>query len=280
MLTPVPISGRSRLRCLWPVVLLLLVAVVFMATGTGALAQMGDGKWSPYAITFKIQSPTNAAQDQRYWFTNGIYHCEVLNGDGAFAIGNRTKPRTEQRFMPDYHSGEIQYQAMEMAPSNENSYCIFQIHTGNAFTHHHGATTFMLFWFSSDGGSVRDYSRRELASHLGNQWFQLNVDHNVARRTIKVWINQKLVWTQQDNGAGDFYFKDGVYVQRHDPTPQMDAYIKDIHMWVNTGAATSTLSERSRRGMPVALPPLPKLNSRLDCSPANNATPFPATRKS
>jgi hypothetical protein len=225
---------------------------VFMATD--ALAQLGGGGWTACPVAFRVQSPTNAAQDERYWFTNGIYHCEALNDDGAFAVGNPTKPRTEQRFLPDYHSGEIQYQAMEMAPSNENSYCIFQIHTGDAMGNRHGATTFMLFWFSSDGGSVHDYSKRELASHLGNRWFQLNVDHNLTTRTIKVWINQKLVWMQRDNGAGDFYFKDGVYAQRHAPTSQMDAYIKDIHMWVSCDTVASDLSGRVSRPTGSAQP--------------------------
>jgi hypothetical protein len=234
MMNLIPILGRLQLYC--------GLFVVFMATD--ALAQIGGGGWTLCPVTFRVQSPTNAMQDQRYWFTNGVYHCEVLNDDGAFTAGNRTSPRTEQRFLPDYRAGEIQYQAMEMAPSNENSYCVFQIHTGNAATHRHGATTFMLFWFSSDGGSLHDYLKRELASHLGNQWFQLNVDHNLATRTIRVWINRKLVWTQQDNGAGDFYFKDGVYEQRHGPTPQMDAYIKDIRVWKSSGAVASDLSDR------------------------------------
>jgi hypothetical protein len=43
------------------------------------------------------------------------------------------------------------------------------------------------------------------------------------------------VWTQQDNGAGDFYFKDGVYEQSHGPTLQMDTYITNILMWVSSG---------------------------------------------
>ncbi|HTV40331.1 MAG TPA: polysaccharide lyase family 7 protein [Candidatus Sulfotelmatobacter sp.] len=220
--------------------------IAFMAMG--ARAQIDGGGWSPCPVTFQVQSPTNAARDRRYWFTNGIYHCEVFDDDAAFAAGNTTRPRTEQRFTPDYRSGEVQYQAMEMAPSNENSYCIFQIHTGNAATHQHGATTFMLFWFSSDGGSVHDYSGRELASHMGDQWFQLNVDHNLATRTIRAWINQKLVWTQRDNGAGDFYFKDGVYEQRHNPTSRMDAYIKDIHLWVRAGTAMNTRSQPEGAG--------------------------------
>jgi hypothetical protein len=212
------------------------------AVGT-AHAQMGGGAWVTRPVQFRVQWPTNAMQNQRYWTKNGIYHFEVFSNDGAFAPGNRTTPRTEQRF-PDYTHGEVQYQSMEMAPSNENSYCIFQIHTGNVQARQYGSTAFMLFWFSKDGGSVYDYSRQELASHLGNQWFQLNVDHDVDHHQIKVWINRKLVWTQQTKDAKDFYFKDGVYVQRHDPSYQMDTYITDIRMWTRPSSVIPRLVSR------------------------------------
>lgn len=202
---------------------------------TTALAQLGgESGWAAYPVKFSVQWPTNAAKEDRYWFTSGIYHCRTYNTDGAFSVGNQTKPRTEQRF-PDYKRGEIQYQAMEMAPANENGYCIFQIHTGDAESHEYGATAFMLFWFSSDGGSVHDYSGKELAANLGDKWFQLNVDHDVDQNTLKVWINKTLVWTQKTREAGDFYFKDGVYVQKDNPTHQMDVNVTDIRMWTRTG---------------------------------------------
>lgn len=205
---------------LWP-------AVVF--------AQLGGSGWTSQLVTFKVQSPTNASRDARYFFTNNIYHFLTCNSDASFSPGNRTKPRTEQRF-PDYTSGEIQYQSVMMCPSNENSYCVFQIHTGDAQSPRHGATTFMLFWFASDGGSLHVYAGKEVAKNLGNRWFQLNVDHNLAPHTIQVWINKNPVWTQRDNGATDFYMKDGVYEQRHNPTPEMDTYITNsIQMWVRPG---------------------------------------------
>jgi hypothetical protein len=209
---------------------------IFVSLVLAASAQIGGSAWKPFTVSFKVQSPTNVPQSARYFFTNNIYHCLVFSNDGAFSVGNTTKPRTEQRFNPDYTSGEIQYQSVMMCPSNENSYCCFQIHTGDAQSPTFGSTTFMLFWFSSDGGSVHDYSGTELAKNLGNQWFQLNVDHNIVTGTIRVWVNQKLVWTQQDNGAKDFYFKDGVYEQDHGPTLQMDTYITNsIKMWVSSG---------------------------------------------
>lgn len=216
------------------------VPILFLATS--APAQLGNGTgWGAFPVKFNVQSPTNVLVSDRYWATNNIYHCEVFSTDGAFAIGNTTRPRTEQRFEPDYTNGgsapfgEIQYQSTEMAPSNENSYCIFQIHTGDSESPQYGSTTFMLFWFTNDDGSVRDYSQSELARNLGNSWFQLNVDHNLVSHAIKVWVNQQLVWSRQDNGAGDFYFKDGVYEQSHNPTLQMDAYIMNILMWTNSG---------------------------------------------
>jgi hypothetical protein len=214
---------------------------VFAATRTHA--QMGgNAGWVSCPVTFKVQWPTNAAQEQRFGFNNGIYHFQVLNGDGAFVAGNQTKPRTEQRFEPDYTRGEVQYQSMEMAPSNETSYCIFQIHTGGEQTSEYGSTQFMLFWFSDDGGSVYDYSKHELASHLGNKWFQVNVDHDVDHHIIKVWINRQLVWTQKCRDADDFYFKDGVYEQPHNPSRQMDAYITGIHIWTRSSTIIPRLA--------------------------------------
>jgi hypothetical protein len=201
-----------------------------------AFGQIGGTGWSPKAVTFNVQWPYNTNESLRYTLSNNIYHCLVYSNDAPFAQGNTTLPRTEQRFTPDYTNGEIQYQAVLMAPSNENSYCVFQIHTGDAQSSAYGSTTFMLFWFSSDGGSVHDYSGTELVTNLGNKWFQLNVDHNLVTGTIRVWINQNLVWTQQDNGAGDFYFKDGVYEQNHSPTYEMDTWISNsIQMWVSSG---------------------------------------------
>ena len=200
-----------------------------------ARSQIGGTGWSSKTLNFKVQWPTNALEDERYWFTNNIYHCLVFSNDGAFQVGNTTLPRTEQRYNPDYTNGEIQYQSTIMAPSDENSYCVFQIHTGDAQSSTYGSTTFMAFWFTNYGGSVHDYSGTTLATNLGNKWFQLNVDHNLVTRTIRVWINQSLVWTQQDNGAGDFYLKDGVYEQNHNPTLEMDTSLTNILIWTSSG---------------------------------------------
>ncbi|HUA65721.1 MAG TPA: autotransporter-associated beta strand repeat-containing protein [Alphaproteobacteria bacterium] len=220
-----------------------VLAIFLAATASAQPQPLGGGiGWSSYPVKFNIQWPTNVAEDQRYWFTNNIYHCQVFSNDGAFEAGSTTLPRTEQRFESDYTNGgsapigEIQYQSMEMVPSNENSYCVFQIHSGDAEEDAFGSTTFMFFWFTNNNGSLWDYSGKELVKNLGNQWYQVNVDHNLVNHSIRAWINQQLVWTQQDNGAGDFYFKDGCYEQDHNPTLEMDTYVTNILMWTNSGS--------------------------------------------
>jgi hypothetical protein len=202
-----------------------------------ASAQIGGSGWSPETVSFNVQWPYNVSESSRYTYSGGVYHMLVYSNDAPFEKGSTTLPRTEQRFNPDYTSGEIQYQAEMMCPANENSYCIFQIHTGDAQETQFGSTTFMLFWFSSDGGSVHDYSGTELAGNLGGQWFTVNADHNLVTHTITIWINGKQVWTQQDNGATDFYLKDGVYEQNHGPTYQMDTYVKNIQIWTSSGVS-------------------------------------------
>ncbi len=227
-------------RALWSRSFNVLTLNLFALTlfALSGLAQIGGYGWTPQTLNFKIQSPYATNQSSRYFVTNApqpTYHCLVYSNDSSFSVGNTTLPRTEQRFNPDYKSGEIQYQSYEMIPGNENSYCCFQIHTGDAESDALGSTVFMLFVFTNNNGSVREYSGTQLATNLAGKWFQLNVDHNLNTGIIKVWINTNLVWTTPDNGAGDFYFKDGVYMQSHNPTYQMDTYITNILIWTNPG---------------------------------------------
>ena len=119
-----------------------------------ASAQIGGSGWTAQTVSFNVQWPYNVSESSRYTYSGGVYHCWCFTNDAPFEQGSGTLPRTEQRFTPDYTSGEIQYQADMMCPANENSYCIFQIHTGSAQQDQYGSTTFMLFWFSSDGGSA------------------------------------------------------------------------------------------------------------------------------
>jgi Alginate lyase len=263
----------------------VLLTFCLCVLATLASAQIGGSGWVSVTPNFKVQSPYNLPVADRYSISNGVYHFIVYSNDAPFSMGNTTKPRTEQRFEPDYTNAEIQYQSQIMVPTNVSGFCVFQIHTGDAQSPTFGSTTFMLFWFSSDGGSVHDYSGTELAKNLANQWFQLNVDHNVTTRTITVYINSKQVWQQQDNGAGDFYFKDGVYTQ-NGATLYMEDYIQNIRMWTNNelslaqwtavpGAAANTNWSSATNWTPTGVPGI-GASVFFDSTTAVSGSPFSA----
>jgi hypothetical protein len=214
---------------------LLASAIALTAFVGVATADPVDGQngWSSAPVNFSVQYPYNLNQSDRYSFSGGVYHLWVYSTDKPFSSGSTTKPRTEQRFKPDYTAHEIQYAADLMVPSGSNAMSIFQIHTGDAQEDQYGSTTFMLFWYSKDGGSVHDYSGTELASNLTGKYFHLNVDHNLNTHTVTVWVNSKKVWTQSDNGATDFYMKDGVYMQTGGSS-KMEVYIKNIKFWTHS----------------------------------------------
>ncbi len=213
-----------------------------VALATGASAQIGGSGWTAQPVTFRVQLPYNTNEDLRYSLTDGIYHLWVYSNDAPFSASSTTLPRTEQRFTPDYTNGEIQYQATMMTTTNVNAFCVFQIHTGDAEEDAYGSTTFMLFWYSSDGGSVHDYSGTELANNLSGQWFQVNADHNMSTHVITIYINGREVWQQFDNNAGDFYFKDGVYMQ-DGASYYMENYIQqNIQIWTTTTGGSAQWS--------------------------------------
>ena len=210
-----------------------LVTLFVSALAMTASAQIGGANWSSMTpVRFNVQWPYTTNESARYSFSNGVYHMWVYSNDAPFQAGSTTLPRTEHRFVPDYVDGDIQYQSRMMVPSDTSGTCIFQIHTGDALEHTFGSTAMMLFWFATNGGSVYQHSGTRLVTNLVNQWFQVNVDHNLNAHIITVWINGQEVWQNIDNGAGDFYFKNGVYGQNGE-SYEMENYITNILVWTN-----------------------------------------------
>src|SRR5580698_2152614 len=144
----IPTSPTKRASAFRPFKTAAAVLLSFMLLTLTTCAQIGGSGWKSATVKFNIQWPYATNESSRYFVTNEplpTYHCLVYSNDSSFSAGSTTLPRTEQRFTPDYTNGEVQYQSMEMAPSNENSYCVFQIHTGDAQSPTFGSTTFMLF---------------------------------------------------------------------------------------------------------------------------------------
>jgi len=208
----------------------------------------GSGTWTPVAITptDEVQWPWNISpESERFTDVNNIYHTWVYNTDQPFSEGNTTLPRTEIRVkLPtsqagvgsdtDYVSGQWQFGAQMMIPSDTSNWCIFQIHTGDEQSNEYGSTAGMLFFEAGDGGSIHWYDGTELAGHLYNKWFQLNVIHDLdatSNTTMTVYLNNTQIYqATTTSNALDYYFKCGDYGQTGF-SHEGENNIKDINIW-------------------------------------------------
>ena len=212
-----------------------LILATLLATGTSvsALADTNsaplptDG-WTPDKLDYKIQFPYNQTEGNRYSSSNEVHHLWVFNTDKPFAAGNKTLPRTEMRFNPDYTSGLHQFEADMMIPTNTDDVTIMQIHTGNADSGKFGPVALMLQVHNH--GNLYQGRNSLVFPDIYGKWFHLNVIHDVATRTISVYINDKLAGKFRDPGAPDYYFKCGVYMCRGGST-EMQVYIKNVKLW-------------------------------------------------
>ena len=184
--------------------------------------------WIPDNMDFKIQVPYDLNRSNRYSFSNGVHHLWVYNTDKPFTAGNKTLPRSEMRFMPDYTNGQHQFEADMMVPAGTDNVTIMQIHTGNADSSEYGPVALMLQVHK--GGSLFQGNRTLVFPDIYGKWFHLNVVHNVSARSILVYINSKLAGKFKDPGAPGYYFKCGVYTCRGG-SPEMQVFIKNVKLW-------------------------------------------------
>jgi hypothetical protein len=205
---------------------------------SGPEPMSGQDGWTPVPAAFDVQVPYNLQRSCRYIELDGTFHMRVKKTDQPYKKGSKTKPRTEQRFRPDYTSGQLKYEADMMVPPCSSGMSIMQIHTKNGYSAggKKCSTAFMLFWLDTDGGSLHHYSTlRPLATNLRGQWFHLCVLHDLNTHTVTVLVNRKAVGKPiPDKSCSvkspSYYMKDGAYVQ-DDASPEMEVYIKKIILW-------------------------------------------------
>jgi hypothetical protein len=207
---------------------------------SGQESVSGQDGWTPVPVTFDVQVPYNLEKDCRYAVErDGTYHLWVKKNDQPYKKGSETKPRTEQRFKPDYKSGQMKYEACLMIPSCSSGMSIMQIHTENGYPPggKKCSTAFMLFWYETDCGSLHHYSTpKPLATNLRGQWFHLSVTHDLNGHAVTVLVNGNPVSKKPipdkpcSVKSPSYYMKDGVYVQ-DDASPEMEVYIKNIKLW-------------------------------------------------
>ncbi|GMP79851.1 hypothetical protein CsSME_00035203 [Camellia sinensis var. sinensis] len=81
--------------------------------------------------------------------------------------------------------------------------CIGRIHGATNYT-----TTIKLRIYNGD---MRYYSGDLVDTDFYDKWFRVNLIHDVDKRNLTVFIDGVKKFETKDRGAGDFYFKCGVY---------------------------------------------------------------------
>ncbi|KAL3721557.1 hypothetical protein ACJRO7_033971 [Eucalyptus globulus] len=186
---------------------------------------------------YHIQKPYDVPEDQRYSFSNGIHKCWVYSTDKPHSLSSRTEPRTEiaiqlfettcveyrthlhlicsdrfeHHFPPygyGYSSGVWQFEGYGYVPTGTSGVCIMQVF--GASPH---ATTLMLRVYN---GSLMYYRSQVLIEEIYDEWFRLNVIHDVDGSKVKVYIDGYPVLETDGRGGTSHAFKCGVYAQNDD----------------------------------------------------------------
>ncbi|KAI5554356.1 hypothetical protein BDE02_19G006700 [Populus trichocarpa] len=154
--------------------------------------------------------PYDVPEDQRYSFVNGVHKCWVYSTDKPHTLTSQTKPRTEIAIQGyNYSSGVWQFEGYGFVPYGTSGVCIMQVFGASA-PH---ATTLM---FRVYNGSLMYYKGPVLVPNIYDQWFRLNVVHDVDSAKVKVYINGILKIEADGRGGTSHAFKCGVYAQNND----------------------------------------------------------------
>ncbi|XP_077240081.1 citrate-binding protein-like [Tasmannia lanceolata] len=158
---------------------------------------------------FQIQKPWNLLENQRYRFIDGIHWFWVFSTDQSLSRNSNTKPRSEIRIRGyDYSSGVWQFEGYGYVPNGTSGVCIMQL-----FRAKNANTTLMIRVYD---GKLMYYKREILVPYIYDEWFRLNVIHDVGAGKVSIFINGILKLEFNDSGGTFHYFKCGVYAQGDD----------------------------------------------------------------
>nr|TKS18326.1 citrate-binding protein-like [Populus alba] len=158
----------------------------------------------------KLEKPYDVPEDQRYSFVDGVHKCWVYSTDKPHTLTSQTKPRTEIAIQGyNYSSGVWQFEGYGYVPYGTSGVCIMQVFGASAPR----PTTLMVRVYN---GSLMYYKGPVLVPNIYDQWFRLNVVHDVDSAKVKVYINGTLKIEADGRGGTSHAFKCGVYAQNND----------------------------------------------------------------
>nr|XP_007137682.1 hypothetical protein PHAVU_009G146800g [Phaseolus vulgaris]ESW09676.1 hypothetical protein PHAVU_009G146800g [Phaseolus vulgaris] len=149
----------------------------------------------------QIQTPYDVPQNQRYSYSNGVHRFWVYSTDKPHTSSSQTAPRSEMRITGyDYSSGVWQFEGHFSVPSGVY------------------------------GGSLTHYQSATLEQNIYNKWYRFNVIHDVGANNVKIFINGVKKFDGNGRGAGNHYFKCGVYAQ-NGASNYMESRWRDIKIF-------------------------------------------------
>ncbi|MFD1257522.1 polysaccharide lyase family 7 protein [Mucilaginibacter terrae] len=188
--------------------------------------QYGTG-WVQKTYTYVLHKPYNLDTNARHSY-NGTFEEHtfwIYNTDSAFQAGSNTSPRSEMRMKHnstnpgyDYYTvGNHQFEADMKVDSGSANPIIMQVF-GTAVANDKPAFNIKVYPYN--GGELRFFDGRVLATNIYGTWVHINVVHATAERKFHVFINGTEVtngngkYYFEDKGAGQHYFKCGVYTSQ------------------------------------------------------------------
>ncbi|MEU3602758.1 cinnamyl alcohol dehydrogenase [Streptomyces sp. NPDC006798] len=177
----------------------------------GAAAAGPTAGWKRTKFTFKVQRPWDREEVRHYKLASDTHTLRVHSTDEPFEQGSRTDPRAEMRWNEEYSTGRHMWDGDVFLKRGSDGATFVQIlrtkrPEGSA------TTDFMLNVYDQDGGTVKLYSRRTIATGMYERWFNVKIAHDATAGTIKVWFDDKPVYSGRDEGRVTArHFKNGLY---------------------------------------------------------------------
>ena len=177
-------------------------------------------------FTYNIQSPYRTPQAERYTFdqATNTHTMWVKSDDSSFQAGNGTDPRTELRWREEYTSGQHMLESDLWIGGMTDRTSIMQVFSTSP------PTTFMLtawadktlrYYFGTGNGPV-------IMTDAFEKWFNLKVLHDVAAKTVTVYINDVKSMSFRDKGS-HWHFKNGNYGCR---SARCETRWRNLRYWV------------------------------------------------
>lgn len=194
--------------------------------------------WVSKPFTYVLHKPYDLDTNARHSYNSDFeeHTFWIYNTDNPFQAGSSTSPRSEMRFKhtatsggDNYTTGKHQFEADVKVYSGSYNPIIMQVF-GTAADSNKPA--FNIKAYPNNGGELRFFDGRVLATGIYDTWVHINVVHATNERKFHVFINGIEVRNGngqlyfEDKGASQHYFKCGVYTSQSDMSKVKIKHIK------------------------------------------------------